>query len=284
MTGKELNAHAEQYLLARQTCQQYARQIRNRVKWFAESVGERDVTAALLNEYLLRLERAGREPETVRGHRTSLLAVLKFAGWTPDGGVRCAKMKQKEVDCFTLDELRALVKAAQRMQGQLPHGMPLAVFWPLAIDCGYSTGLRYGDLVDVPAASIDDNGECHVTQSKTARVVVVCFTPESVEVIRRHGQEKALPWPFSYNHFRTEFRALVVAAGVRSGSWKWLRRSAGSYAEHKKPGVGHRVLGNTRDIFRGHYWAFKTLQPKPTQPPALRVRWWRRMLGGFGTT
>lgn len=264
-----MNEHAEAYLLSRPTCPQYARQIRSRTKLFAAWLDGRQPTALLLNQYLTGLEQRGLTPETVRGYRTSLLAVLRFAGWVPEAPVRHVRMRDRQIECFSLEELRLLIKTADRMDGVLPNGLPYCQFWPLAIRSGYGTGLRYGDLFDVPARSIQADGVCHVTQSKTGRGVTVRFPAEAVRTIKRHGLDMAVPWPYSGNQFRTEFKALLIASGVRRGSWKWLRRSAGTYMEAAKPGFGHKLLGNAADIFRNHYWAFRLLNPGPISPPEL---------------
>ena len=264
-----MNEHAEAYLLSRPTCPQYARQIRSRTKLFTTWLDGRQPTARLLNEYLTALEQRGLKPETVRGYRTSLLAVLRFSGWSPETPVRHVRMRDKQVDCFSLEELRLLVKTAEKMDGSLPNGLAYREFWPLAIRSGYATGLRYGDLFDVPSRSIQGDGVCHVVQSKTGRGVTVKFPAEALRLIKRHGLDKAIPWPYSGNQFRIEFKALLIASGVRRGSWKWLRRSAGTYMEAAKPGFGHKLLGNAADIFRQHYWAFKLLNPGPISPPEL---------------
>lgn len=260
---------AEAYLLSRPACPQYARQIRSRSKLFHAWLDGREPTARLLNEYLTALENRGLKPETVRGYRTSLLAVLRFAGWQPESPIRHVRMRDRQVDCFSLEELRLLIRTAEKMEGVLPNGVAYRDFWPLAIRSGYGTGLRYGDLFSVPAATIDADGVCHVVQSKTGRGVTVRFPKEATRAIRRHGLDSAVPWPYSGNQFRTEFKALVIASGVRRGSWKWLRRSAGTYMEAAKPGFGHKLLGNAADIFRQHYWAFKLLNPGPVSPPEL---------------
>lgn len=264
-----MNEHAEAYLLSRPTCPQYARQIRSRTKLFTTWLDGRQPTALLLNQYLTGLEQRGLAPETVRGYRTSLLAVLRFSGWVPEASVRHVRMRERQIECFSLEELRLLIKTAQGMDGVLPNGIAYRHFWPLAIRSGYGTGLRYGDLFDVAAHSIQADGVCHVSQSKTGRGVTVRFPAEAMRAIKRHGLDMAVPWPYSGNQFRTEFKALLIASGVRRGSWKWLRRSAGTYMEAAKPGFGHKLLGNAADIFRNHYWAFKLLNPGPISPPEL---------------
>lgn len=273
---------AGSYLLARPACQQYAKQIRSRMRLFDEWLVGRAPTAALLNEYLITLESRQLEPETVRGHRSVILAVLKFSGWKPESPIRVVRLRHKEPDCFTLDEIRRLLAAAEKLTGELPNGISHAAFWSLAIDVGYSTGLRYGDMTTLRASIIPADGECRVVQSKTGRFVDVRFTPWAIKAIRAHGHDLAVPWPHCGNHFRTEFRAIMVGAGVRRGRWKMMRASAGSYAELEHPGKGHRLLGNTRDVFRKSYFALRLLRPKAVRPTSLRRSWWRRLFGRAG--
>jgi site-specific recombinase XerD len=267
----------EKYLLARPCSPQYARRLADQVRTFAKWVNGRAITSALLNEYLVLLEARNLAPETVRNYRTALLGVLKFSGWIPDSHIRTARVRQKAIDCFTLAEIRSLVEAAERLKGELPNGLSNAMFWSMAIHGGYSTGLRFSDMMGLPAASIADDGACRICQSKTGRLVVVRFSREAMALIRGHGREFAFPWPYSANEFRVRFGTLTVAAGVRQGCWKWLRRSAGSHAEMISPGRGHLLLGNTKDVFQGHYAAWSVIQPAPVEPPSIRrAPAWRR--------
>jgi hypothetical protein len=282
MNPASLIDHAESYLLARPTCRPYARQIRSRVAAFVAWINGAPVTSDSVNAFLVTIEGRGLQPETVRGYRTSLLAVLRFAGWQPDRPIRCTRLRERPVECFTLDQIRQLIETGATLPGVLSNGVPLAEFWPLAVDAGYTTGLRWGDLTAVLAADVNDDGSCAVTQGKTGRVVHVQFSPAAVARIRRHGLTHAVPWPHSGNHFRTEFRALTIAAGIGRGSWKWLRRAAGSYVEAASPGNGHKMLGNTPATFLRHYWARGTVAPKPLSPPMLARPWWRKFFRPTG--
>ena len=59
-----------------------------------------------------------------------------------------------------------------------------------------------------------------------------------------NDDDRLLPWPFTANRLQTTFNTLVKTAGVRKGQFRWLRRSAGSYAESVTPGAGARLLGH----------------------------------------
>jgi hypothetical protein len=60
------------------------------------------------------------------------------------------------------------------------------------------------------------------------------------------------------------------AAGVRRGQFRWLRRSAGSYADVEKFGNGSLVLGHRdRRMFNSHYECTDITRREPVSPPTL---------------
>jgi hypothetical protein len=61
------------------------------------------------------------------------------------------------------------------------------------------------------------------------------------------------PWPASGETFRDQVERLVHRAGIRPGTWKWIRRGSGTDVELQARGAGHRHLGNTPAIFRQSY-------------------------------
>jgi hypothetical protein len=61
------------------------------------------------------------------------------------------------------------------------------------------------------------------------------------------------PWPASGETFRDQVERLVHRAGVRPGTWKWIRRGSGTDVELQARGAGHRHLGNTPAVFRASY-------------------------------
>jgi hypothetical protein len=281
MKAYDLIRFAKLYCLSRETTAIYARQIRNRCAEFAAHVGDRDITGELLNLFIIELGK-GRKPITVRGYRTSIMSVLRYAKWHPEIDVRSVRVDPDLLECFTAREIEAQIKTAGRMRGVLTNGMPNAHFWPLAIHSGYGIAVRQADLLSVPRTGVAGDGTYVFQPSKTRRygkALPVRFPPAAMYYIRRHAHEKAVPWPHSQEHFRQEFKALLIAAGVRRGCWKWLRRSAGTYAELEKAGSGHRLLGNSPRIFQRHYDASATIDPRPIEPPRIGLPWWRRLFG-----
>jgi hypothetical protein len=79
-----------------------------------------------------------------------------------------------------------------------------------------------------------------------------------------------LPWPYQPDYFSKTFAKLREAAGVQRGSFKWIRRSAGSYAERECPGAGARLLGHRDEsVFRRFYNDESISGTPPPMPPEL---------------
>jgi len=56
----------------------------------------------------------------------------------------------------------------------------------------------------------------------------------------------AVPWEASQQTFMDQVRRLVAEAGIRQGTWKWLRRAGACDVEIQSPGRGQaaRHLGH----------------------------------------
>jgi len=265
-----LPAVAERYLLARSCCLDYARQIRSRaVHWHRTMDGlpVDQTTAEILSEYVLGLERSDLSPHTVRSYRTTLLSLVRFAGQGLMGQVRCPQYRELPVDAWTVAEIRLLVQFAGQLHGRLVGGVTRSIFWLAAIHSGYSTGLRIGDLRQTLASQIGPDRVAEILQHKTGKLAVVRFSAAAVEAIHEHGRDEVLPWQESEETFRLEFRWIVRLSGVRRGTFKWLRRAAGSYAD--LDGRGPELLGNTRAVFDRHYRVRQISAPMPPEPPEL---------------
>jgi hypothetical protein len=62
----------------------------------------------------------------------------------------------------------------------------------------------------------------------------------------------------------------VKAAGVRDGCFKWLRRSAGSYADAAQAVNGSRLLGHAdQRVFGKHYEDKSINRKEPIAPPKI---------------
>ena len=124
------------------------------------------------------------------------------------------------------------------------------------------------------ALELDRDGRfgCFIlNNSRVAGLVFVgCHAGYSPAPTRRGIGDKPLAWEMNQWSFGLQFKRLTVLSGVNRGSFKWLRRSAGSYIEVEHPGAGSKALGHqTAQIFDKHYNA--RLAGDVHMPPELSV-------------
>ena len=273
-----LTEAVESYLLSHPVCDKQFRNMRCRVASLVKCLGREalaDISADDINRWLIGLENSHRAPSTVRGFRTSVVSVLRYARWRPDerDDIRRMKVPAPIVEAWKLDEIRQLLAIAETFEGYLQNGVSRRMFWLTSIHCGYSTALRFGDLEVLPVDKIGPTGVCRLIMRKTLRPVTVRFSDVAQECIRAHGQSVVLPNPHSHNWFCRKFSNLVERAGVRPGSFRWLRRSAASYADAERSGAGRRLLGHTDDgqTFCKNYRDESIVGGIVPEPPSLAV-------------
>jgi hypothetical protein len=94
-------------------------------------------------------------------------------------------------------------------------------------------------------------------QKKTGQVVVVKLHASTIEALDAIPFDKACHWPGAMsnsNRFCKQFKALVRSAGIEGKTFKFLRRSSGSYVEFALPGSGGKHLGHSSpQVFGAHY-------------------------------
>ena len=193
-------------------------------------------------------------PKTARTKLNQLLALWRAAADEylcdpPRRRVRVARVPWVPREAWTVDEVRTLLSAAADLPRLHPCGLRRSEWWPLAIRLAWDTALRWGDLVTLRAADISGDLFC-VCQRKTGRPKGGRLNPSTVAAIeaslRACPREVIVPWSATSQTFTAQVRRLVAKAGIRSGSWKRLRRASGSNVESKDPGRGMaaRQLGH----------------------------------------
>lgn len=269
MHAKELQKQAHAYILANPVCIKHQANLLTRVSKFAVWAGDKPLDANTVNEFLVYLEGQGRSPHTVNGYRASIMAVWSFAtGQRVPFKIRRVRPPQHPVEGWRVAEIRQLCRIARTFRGTLPNGVPKRLFWLTAIHCGFATGLRYGDLTRLKRSQIRRDRVCVVVQSKTGKPVTVRFSKAAMRLIARHGRDVVLPIPHTQKWFCHQFSSLVERAGIRGGSFRWLRRSAGSYVE-LATGRGPELLGNTRAVFDSNYKVSDIVKRDPPEPPPI---------------
>jgi site-specific recombinase XerD len=199
-------------------------------------------------------------PFSVRSIRADIVAMWNFAAdldlvayprlrrlYRP----RCPELL---IECYMVDEVRALLTAAGRQHGEYSNGVSKKVYWSAAIRLAWDTGLRRGDIWDFQKSRLEPDGSMRVVQHKTKRIVRIKLRQSTLQALNEIHYDKALQWPMEINYFTRHFKKIIRESGVNKGSFKWLRRSSGSYVEMERVGAGAKHLGHTSPlVFERHY-------------------------------
>lgn len=277
----KLSEYVDSYLAARDVTSTYARMLRAHIRCFMEWAGDIPVAklnSDLVNEWIAALLATDLSAATVNTYKRNLCAVWRDAYMAkfndePPLRVKKVKLPKQIIECFTHEEIGKLIATARNLKGYLPNGVKRSDFWEALVLAAYATGLRRSDLLAVNRSQIGPDGRATVVQGKTGYPAVVRFPPEVMAIVdRMRVSDKAIPWSGRLDALAPRFRLLVKHAGVRPGTLRWLRRSAGSYAEKQQPGSGRRLLGHRSEwVFRDHYHDLSIAPPETVEPPALAV-------------
>lgn len=269
----------DRVLIARDVTPDYASKVRYCCRAFCEWLqcdpGIDGVDYGPVNEFLAHLQSLGRRPETVAGYRRAILVVWNEAYREGDNDnpplrVRRIRTPRHTIEAYTHDEITTLLAHVSAMSGYFPNGVKCADFWTATIHAAYSTALRRGDLLKLLRSQIGQGGVARVLQNKTGYPITVRVSPEALAAIdRMRVDDRALPWPYHENALSRQFRRMVKSIGMR-GQFRWLRRSAGSYAEREQPGSGSKILGHRSErIFHAHYEDHVITGENPVEPPPI---------------
>jgi integrase len=286
LRSMRLSGYVVRYLVGRDVTENYWKLTQARVRlfieWYGEDVLISELTCEMVNAWLTAAADSKLSKVTISNYRRAFHAVMHCAymeGASDEAPWRLKKIKTSRllVECYSLREIRSLIATAAKLPGFLPNGVKRSDFWQGLLHGAYSTGLRRGDLLAVLRSQIGEDGRATVVQSKTGHVVCVKFSPETRDFIAhmvtpRQFDDRAFPWPFHENALPRQFRALVKLSGVRRGTFKWLRRSAGSHSEAEQRGNGPALLGHRSEaVFRAHYEDPTITKATPIEPPSLRI-------------
>jgi len=220
------------------------------------------------------------KPATVRSKKNQILALWRAAA---DDGlceepsarrVRRVRVPAQVVTAWTREEVEQLLRAAAGLPRRHRCGLSRAAWFDLAIRVAWDSGLRWGDLVALRVDAVRPDGTT-VVQSKTGRVVTFRLSPTTLEALAATlaacPRTLVCPWPASHETFNAQARTLVRKAGIRPGTWRWIRRGSGTDVEAQADGAGHRHLGNTRAVFDQSYGDQTILGRRTPSPRELLV-------------
>jgi integrase len=275
--------HLQTYIEARDLSPEYTRMLRHHVRVFCEWLGGSPTLdkfeSKTFNKWVTELRATDAALNTVDNYRRAVLCVWRDAYEdelidNPPLRIKRLKKPRIVVECFTHEEIAKLLAEAAKIKGYMPNGVRRSDLMRAAIISAYCTGLRRGDLLRLKRSQLNKDGIATVIQRKTGYPVRVKLSPEAIEACAKlkpdNGDDCLLPLAHGSNWLQVTFGKIVKRSGVRPGQFRWLRRSAGSYAEANTPGGGSRVLGH-RDgrVFTKHYEDLSISQQHIVEVPSL---------------
>lgn len=255
-----------------------AKQMRYNLSGWAKVTGHAVSLADLADEpfnHYVDWLRANRKPDTVRTVRGNLLILWNHAyevGLTDTAPRRIRKLRpiRRCPVAWTLEEALALFATAEGLPGCF-HGTrrPRASWWSSLLRAGYDTGLRLGDLLALHVGMLQ--GLLVIVQHKTGRHVAVRIRPATLAVIDQTLAEEPrdVVWPLWCGRptFYEHVRALVAAAQIRPGTFRWLRRTAATQLERVAPGQGTVLLGHANRATTEAWYLDRSQLSQPPLPP-----------------
>lgn len=234
------------------TLAQYCLSARIFEQWSGGPILLQSLTEESLSEFLRDYANRVR-PHTVKSKKVQILALWRAAAEEglcrpPVRKVRSVRVPRLLVQAWTQEEVEQLLEACNRLKRTHRCGLPRAVWWDLAIRVAWDTGLRAGDQFRLRVADIRSNGHVAIVQSKTGWVARSVLSGPTMDAIAQSlaiaERPLVTPWNHSYRTFSEQFQRLIKWAGVRRGSWKWLRRSSGTNCEAQMEGAARTQLGH----------------------------------------
>jgi integrase len=215
-------------------------------RWAGGPIELADLDERSLSLWLRELSES-RAPATVRSKRNAILCLWKSAAdedlcQGPRRRVRAARVPSAPVDCWDREEVSAIAAACSRLPRRHQCGLSRAAWWELAVRVSWDTALRRGDLFRLRVSDLDPTGRGVIVQHKTRRPQPVRLGGDALALLRRTLEEVprglVCPWDASTETFGDQFRLIVAKAGVRPGTWKWLRRASITDCEAQAAGAG----------------------------------------------
>lgn len=251
-------------------------------RWAGGPVPLESLDAAQVSQWLVAYAASGVAGATVRSKRSAILALWRAAAddglcSLPTRRVRPIRVPYKPPDAFTVDEAARLVNACAVLPRWHSCGLRRSDWWRLAILMAWDTGLRAGDLWRLRVDQISETGLVVLGQSKTGWGHTAKLSQTTQAELRRSletaPRELVCPWDATRETFDRQFLLIRVKAGVRAGTWKWLRSGSASDVEARFPGHGARHLGHKpgSTVAAKHYFDPRIVQKTIYTPTELKL-------------
>lgn len=270
----------ERYVASRDVTDAYTNQLRWLSNAVSRTIGHEptveDLTVETVNRHL-KSTRDTMTPETRKSHRRMLLTLWQAAadegltGEPPRRKVMQIRVPDRLQRAWNVDEVKALLIAANDFTGRYKNDVPKRLYWRSYILAAWDSGLRGCDLRKLPRRSIADDGACTLVQKKTGRMLRVRFRKATLDAIAEsYPPDRDLIWGLwgRLECWRREAKRLLECAGLVGGI-RQLRHSSGTAVEILHPGRGHEHLGNTRAVFERHYLDYEKIATTAVLPPGI---------------
>lgn len=158
--------------------------------------------------------------------------------------------------------------------------LPQRVFFASLISAGYDTALRLGDLLSIEREWIrtdkEGAGWMSIQQSKTGLLVASRINPTTMGLIDRlmsTNSDRRLIWPLGFRReaLYRQFKRLVKQSGVRSGTFRFLRRASTTHVEMDAPGTAYRHAGHSDPATTRRYYLDHEQLSGAVSPQALDI-------------
>lgn len=248
-------AYALAHPLENESVRQYEIAVRLFDRWAGHPVRLDELDAPLVSRFVADYGQTV-APQTARSKRRMIVSLWRAA--VDDGlcdpvalmrRVRPVRVAWKPPVAWTREEVQRLINACATIPRWHRCGLRRSEWWALAIRVAYDSGLRWEDqMFRLRVDQITDEGFIAWPQHKTGRVVVCQLSEPTLTALHqslaRCPRELATPWLGSHETFSDQVRTLVRRAGIRAGTWKWIRRTGATDCEIQEPGSAGRHLGH----------------------------------------
>jgi hypothetical protein len=261
---QHLNEYASRRALSREGFRQMRVAVELFERWHGKPIRLTQLTEKIVSAFL-RDYGQQRSAVTVRNKRVALLALWRDAAdeglcRPPTRRIYKQQARLAPIMAWRPAEVVRLIAAARQLKRHHACGLPRSQWWELAIRVAWDSALRWGDQIALDARVIQPDGSFSVRQSKTGRVVTCRLSRATLAMLDASlsaaPRRLVTPWPASHETFNAQVRRLVAKAGIRAGTWKWLRRGSATDVERLHPGAGSAHLGHAPGsrIAEAHYF------------------------------
>lgn len=243
--------------------------------WAARPLRLDELTETLLSAFVKAIE-AKYSKRYAINHRANCLAVWSAAA---DAGlceyprtrlVRRLKRPIPNPHAWTLEELRRILDAAEKLEGKTARGIRRCIYFPALIYVGYETGLRRGDLWRLSRDDVTEEGRLFVCQHKTSDPHVCQLTPRTLERFCGIPGPAPLAWTSNEKTYYLIWKRICKAADVPPGATHRVRRTGATHLYLCDPEAVQRYLGHRTPEMKWHYvdkshGGFTAPQPPPIE-------------------